>query len=375
MKCKKCKTMINKSHNFCPVCGRETKPLPKAKPRRPKGSGSVYKLAGNRSKPYVAMRHKVCLETFATENEASLFLLNSQDYREIILAKLTLEELYERWTDTEWYNALSNDAKASYKAAWGRLSMHAKERVSDLKTSHYQMVIELIKEQGFQRDTCEKARSLISNLCKFAMQDDIIDKNYADGLMLPAKTHTQKRNFTDEEILTLFYNDEDRDARIVLCLIYSGLRESELFKMEKENVYLEKRYMKGGSKTTAGKERIIPIRNEIIKYITEFYETPSNSKYLIPSPLGTKYDRSNFIKRNFYPLLDRLKINYKDEEGNNILTPHRTRHTFVEGNIKAGVKPEVLTKIVGHSNFSTTVDKYDKYTDVDYIVKEAQKGL
>lgn len=55
--------------------------------------------------------------------------------------------------------------------------------------------------------------------------------------------------------------------------------------------------------------------------------------------------------------------------------PHRTRHTYITESIKAGVKPEILSKVVGHANYATSVDKYNKYVDIDYLLSQIQKGM
>lgn len=152
------------------------------------------------------------------------------------------------------------------------------------------------------------------------------------------------------------------------------MRKGELFQMLKENVHLKEQYMIGGLKTESGKNKTIPIRSEISEYIEYFYNK-GNSIYLISNAKGEMFDNNNFLKRNFYPLLDKLKINYKNENGDNVLTPHRTRHTYIAESIKAGVKPEILSKIVGHSNYATSVDKYNKYVDIEYLLSQIQKGM
>ncbi|MEG1205177.1 MAG: site-specific integrase [Angelakisella sp.] len=300
------------------------------------------------------------------------------------------------YQETESYTKLSKDAKNNYNAAWEkstsgrrtdagknvkdtvkRLSILSDRKVRDLNGLDYQKVIDGIKAEGLGRDSCEKVRSLISVLCQHAILMQVIDQNYANTLKLPEQgARAKRRNFTYDEILTLLYNDQHRDVQILLCLIYSGVRENELFKMRKENVHLspDRNYMVGGSKSEAGKDRIIPIRSEIIEYITGFYNT-GDSPYLILDDNGQRLNRSSYIKKYFYPLLDRLKFDYRNEKGDSLLVPYRSRHTFIAENIKAGVKPEILTKLVGHANYSTSVNKYDEYIDIDYIIKEAQKGL
>ena len=50
------------------------------------------------------------------------------------------------------------------------------------------------------------------------------------------------------------------------------MRPGELLNMECANVYVEDRYMLGGSKTKAGKNRIIPLHDDIIPLVKAFLE-------------------------------------------------------------------------------------------------------
>ena len=83
--------------------------------------------------------------------------------------------------------------------------------------------------------------------------------------------------------------------------------------------------MTGGEKTDAGRNRTIPIRDEIIPYIVQFLNEPG--EYLVSSPRGKKTNPDNWRGRNFYSLLERLGFDFKDEQGRNVITPHRARHT------------------------------------------------
>lgn len=71
----------------------------------------------------------------------------------------------------------------------------------------------------------------------------------------------------------------------------------------------------------------------------------------------------NFRRRNYYPLLDKLGIKRK--------TPHATRHTYASHARKAGVPPEILQKILGHADYSTTANIY-VHTDVEELVRAVE---
>ena len=68
---------------------------------------------------------------------------------------------------------------------------------------------------------------------------------------------------------------------------------------------------------------------------------------------------ANFRRRDYYPLLERLGIRK--------LTPHATRHTYASWARRAGIAPEMLQKILGHADYSTTANIY-VHTDPEQMV-------
>ena len=153
------------------------------------------------------------------------------------------------------------------------------------------------------------------------------------------------------------------------------MRPGEFLQVRKDQVHLEEGYLIGGFKTEAGRDRVIPIREEIATYLRDFLREQPESPYLVCNANGKPLGRGDFTKRRFYPLLDRLGIVHTDAEGNNILTPHRSRHTYISESIKGHMAPEALTKIVGHATYATSVDHYQDVVDLDYLREESRKGL
>ncbi len=59
----------------------------------------------------------------------------------------------------------------------------------------------------------------------------------------------------------------------ILILIYTGMRVGELLDIRLDNVYLDQKYMIGGSKTEAGKDRVIPLHDRILPLVEKWYNT------------------------------------------------------------------------------------------------------
>ncbi len=48
-------------------------------------------------------------------------------------------------------------------------------------------------------------------------------------------------------------------------------------------------------------------------------------------------------------------------------TPHATRHTFASWAVANNIKPELLQKMLGHADYSTTANIYEHF-DIDQLV-------
>ena len=169
----------------------------------------------------------------------------------------TPKGLYDEWSDIH-FRDLSASGSQGYKTAWKYLQPIANMKVGDIRTSHFQMCIDLCAEK-YSRAQCEKIRQLASQLCKKAMEYDLLNKNYAQFLSLPKTQQKDRDVFTQSEIKKLKKHDYDERARIILTLIYTGFRPNELFSVKIDNVHLSKGYIVGGSKTEAGMNRKVPI--------------------------------------------------------------------------------------------------------------------
>lgn len=410
MLCSRCKREIPDGSMFCNLCGKRqaatTPPVQRKRRRRPKGSGTIYMIRDKKRKsPWVAVSgNGAYLGCFPSEGEARLAVdaANSQAVtRENY--KLTLAGVYESFCHSPHYQKLGKSGKDGLSAAWERLSpLHARKAAS-VKLSEYQQIldtaeikkrfkaltaaeIELLIPSEKKRylkllsqpakplgyDGKNRIKQLVSHLYNEMIRLEMIGKdgNLSDLLVLPPAPCPQKRNFTKSEKEILRAHDADEVVKIILIYIDTGMRLNELLKMKKISVDLERRIMIGGSKTEAGRNRIIPITDSIYPYVEHFYN--KSNIYLIEEDNHPISD-DTFRNRRFYPKLDELGIERKDKDGKNILTPHRTRHTMAADAITAGVSPVALTKVLGHSKFSTTADKYADDLDITYLHNEMEK--
>ncbi len=365
--CIRCRREIPEGSLFCNFCGKkqggEAAPQ-KRKRRRPRGTGSVYKIGGTRARPWVAVDStKTVLGCYATSGEAVL-ALDEHNASTVPRERrnYTLRDVYEAWRPNH-FSRIGPSGQYSYTSAFQRAEPLHDRRMADLKTEDYQSVIDSATAAGLSRSLCEKQRQLFSQLCQYAMQQDIINKNYASFLVLPTPTAPKDRVLTTEEIGMIREKLNDRrlgeTAKIAITLIYTGLRINELLLARVENVHLEERYMVGGEKTEAGRNRIIPLHREILPFI-QGWVSGRTEGWLIATASGN-HKTSDNVRKSFSSLMAACGI-----KG---VTPHTCRHTAATYMVKAGIPPEALKQILGHRDFSTTVNIYTHTRAADLVAQ------
>lgn len=367
IRCKKCKQQLPDEANFCLMCGQPTKdaaPAPKKRRKtayRESNSGTIRKLSGNREKPYAAYlprsMNRKYIGCYATKKEASEALAYAiVKAPKSKRADWTVEDFYNFYIQSSHFLGLKEQTQKSTKSIWKNyMEDIASLPMRDMKTQQWQSCIDSAIEKGKSKSTVGSIRDLASALCKEAMKDDVLNRNYAELLQLGGKAKEKRDIFSKEEIKTLKKHDDDRRVKFILILIYTGMRVSELLEMLNENVH--DTYMIGGNKTAAGRNRIIPILPEIKPYIDWFRRDTGTLIHRDGKSMDAKYVRTFW----FYPALVELKILTSEEikPGNTPrITQHFARHTFSTLAAEAGVDKDVIRRVMGHTDYQTTDEHY-----------------
>lgn len=333
--------------------------------KKPNGSGTVYKVKGRKlRKPWRVIGpppKRTNLGYVATKKEGEQLLLE-YDRNPKPFEAPTLAELYDRLMRTKKFN--TEKTRLMYITSWTYFSDIADEKITDIKSRHIQDLIdELYEDRGLSYSTAQKTKVLASQLYKMALADDYVDKNYAEFITLPKKPKPDNRTFTPEEIDKLKKAAKINVwAKMIVVLIYTVMRPSELLKTLKFNVHLDDNYIIAGGKTDAGTDRYIPIYGDIKPLITHFYKK-SKTEYLITfngKPVAYRY----FLDR-YYEVLEDLGITR--------LSPQKCRKTGITLYQNMGIDKIALQRIAGHASFETT-NKY--YTgDISKTLQDAIRVL
>lgn len=353
MECIKCKKSIPEDALFCPYCGKKQVTTQRKTRKRANGMGSVYKLSGRRSRPWTAVRNGVYLGYYETKTAALEALERTARKNITERYNMTFSEVYTEWS-AEHFRDIGTKGRESYEVAYKMMACLHGRKFRDLKAIDFQAAIDPYMSKS--HSTVSKYKQLLTQMSQWAIREEIVTTNLASFVRLPDKTKKEKEIFTPDEIHRLEEDGSDT-SKIILMMIYTGMRIGELFSLPLDAYHGN--YVIGGEKTEAGRNRIIPIRAEGQKHFRYFVEKAKKPEQLISGYTGGK-DISNFRKRDYYPLLEKLNIPQK--------TPHACRHTFASWAVKNGVAPEILQKILGHAKYSTTAEIY-VHADIDQLVE------
>lgn len=361
--------------------------------KRANGTGSVYKLGGRRRRPWVAVithgkdsqsgkMNRITLGYFAEKNEAESALqaanLTGVDAR----YNFTLAQTWGEVKKRQSYKKLSASAQYGYNGAWKRLAPLHNEKIRLLKTADYQAIVDDEAEAGLSRSALDNIKVVVSKSCTWAMENDLIDRNYSQFIEILQAGPDERIIFTDAEIKKIYAKRKEPAAAITLALLFTGMRPGELLSISNdENLQLDDGYLINGSKTAAGRDRVIPICATVKPIIRRFADEAKTGSVIFTLSNGTPIALQYYRVNMFYPLLDSLGImsNPYDKDGNRILegrpkyTPYTCRHTFASLSNRAGVNKDTLQKAIGHVVGSNTIDKVYIHQQVNEYKSEFGK--
>lgn len=328
--------------------------------RLPNGYGSVVKLTGKRRRPYMvrittgwtddAKQIMAVLGYYHTKAEG-LQALAEYNQKPIDLGtrEMTFDDVYKAWSKHKFG---TEEPERHYRGSYRWCEKLKNRPFKDLKAEDFQAAIDACP-YGFSPKRAIK--NLIGQMTKYAMTKDIVSKSYVDGVVLPKQGESgMHQPFTNKEIDLLLKMPKELNYCVPIILIYTGMRPSELLLIKKDDIDLENRTMRGGLKTKAGKNRIIPIAEKIVPYIEFLLALKEESPYLVPSPRSlTAMDYTWFRKSIWVPAMTKLGLDHK---------PHDGRHTCATLMDNADINAKIQKLILGHASTDITERVYTHKT-------------
>lgn len=353
--------------------------------RRPNGSGTVVKLSGRRRKPFCAKvtldernltngeKKRLVIGTFETYQEAlNALSLYSLTVNNTISKKEAMEidpDVYQKVQDKmskkvptflDIYYILDKD-EFSLLSPQTQNSMHG--AIKHLKKLHYlkidqitlRMIQDVFDEDGSNHSTQVHMKTICTKVFRYAVVNQYIERNddYTSYIRIAKYEESDMhRPYTINEILALKKADTP-EAHIMLIFIYTGVRINELLNINRDNIHIDEKcdddgterlisYMITGSKTKAGKNRIVPIHDDIKQYVID--------ELLKPEKRLVDVTYANFTTRTVLIKVNKLLNTHH--------TMHDTRKTFATLCQMNNLNVYIRKKVLGHRMNDITFDVY-----------------
>lgn len=354
---------------------QQEKPRKKRKKRMrlPNGLGSVHLIGDSKSrrnpwrarvpshieideKSGTAKQKYITVGYYATEIDAIDALMNYRKNPYTLEASAcTFEDVVEMWKAKK-YQTLSKASQNSYNSAYKNSEPLHKMKMRDIRTAHLEQVMANIAG-GYNVQA--RLKVYWGQIFKYAMEHDIVQKNYSEFVKTRDKdAGTKRTDIPAEDRAKIWQAAENGDtaAEIALVYIYTGFRASELLEIKKEDVDLSARIMVGGLKTAAGKNRRVPIHKDIVPFVERLMKTDGEYLIMWSTKKGElrKYAYTYFLNTVWNPLME--KLGFAD------YTPHYTRHTCATMLREANAAEDVRKLILGHKSADIT-DRYTHHSD------------
>ena len=340
--------------------------------RRANGTGTIVKLSGNRRRPYAV---KVCyLERpglwkqryigyyeRAKEAQEALDAYNDGN-KPAELSPTTFAHVYELWSTRKYAKAGASSISA-YTASWARLSPLAAKQVNQITLNDLQSIIDADEAAGKSQSIINNDKTLMKALFSFALKHDWIVKDYSAFVELPSVgAKHEKGILTDIHMTHLEKMSANgfswADTALILC--YTGFRINELLALTRFDYDEKDDCLRGGSKTDAGKDRLVPVHPKIKPYLLR--RIAENGERIICKD-GKPITTAEYRRKCFAPIASELQLPKA--------TPHWCRHTFASRLHAAGVDTLVIKRILGHADSNVT--EHYTHTDIKLLTSELNK--
>lgn len=338
--------------------------------KRANGTGSIVKLSGNRRRPYavkVSGRNSYghVIQKIISYHERSAEA--QQALEEYIKAKsagkapavdkldITVGDVFEGWKARE-YRKLNPASITSHNAAWNkRISRYADRKMRSMTLDEWQSILDEDEDEGRSQSLINNDAILIKALYSYSMERDIVGKDYSAYLDIPSVGAKRPRDaLNDLQVAQLAKLAADgvpwADTALMLC--YTGFRISEFLGLTRFSYHSEEGgYLQGGTKTDAGKNRIVPVHPKIRPYLNAWISIGGDT--IICDKDGHAIPAEQY-REYFKELMERIGVPEA--------TPHWCRHTFATRLHSASADPLTVKWLLGHSTKADITAHYTHET-------------
>ena len=291
--------------------------------------------------------------------------------------KVTFEEWFNIWMQEYKKGRVKAGTLASYQKYYNGCIKQRLGTVymTDIRGEHIQRFYNELAKEGYAVSSIKVVSAVLNGCFSQALKNGLIERNPIDSATLPRQTEKKTRQALSKEQQELFmeYAKESYLYNLFAVMLRTGMRSGEIRGLKytdidkKKNVihvqrtlkYLEHKGFFEDTPKTRTSMRDIPLTKDTLSLLEAQralwgFKIMNLNGYLFCTENGDPLSRERVQGE-----IDRI-VKQIRAAGNEFdrITSHVFRHTFATRAIEAGMQPQVLKTILGHSTLAMTMDLY-----------------
>lgn len=351
-----------------------------AKTKRGHNEGSISKRSNGRWRAQLYQSGKRLSKDFSTKSEAQTWIRSVQtniDHGfQIVGSSMTLEEYLPEWLENRRLSLRAKTAHQYSRIITNHiLPTFGKSKMRDLRLVDIERFYSQLLQNGMGARTIRVIHNILHSALDKAVRYGLVVYNPTQGATLPKYTHDEMMVLDADQVSRFLVAAKNSPNYALFHLaITTGMRMGELFGLKWSDilwnsdvvhVQRQKQYLPGQGcqfvdpKTKAGR-RTIKLGEgslDVLRHHREFQEYQKiragarwhNLDLVFPNSLGGPGDASN-VRLDFNQILEFAGLPK--------MRFHDLRHTAASLLLNNKVSVIVVSKVLGHSKPSVTLDIY-----------------
>ena len=293
--------------------------------------------------------------------------------------RMTFDEWFNRWMEEYKKNQVKIGTYLNYQKYYAGMIKGAigQKQINSIRGDDIQKIYNSWVKKEYAISTIKIASAVLNGCFKQAEKNGLIERNPVKLATLPRKEKRSKKMKVltkNQQTLFMEYAKQSYLYNLFAVMLRTGMRSGEArgliygldIDKKKRVIHIQRtlKYESGmgfftDTPKTKSSEREIPLTKEVEYYLDAQQKLWWGNIIRMDRFLFCNYNGNPLSRECVQGEIDRIVERIR-KDGHTFprITSHVFRHTFATRAIEAGMKPQVLKSILGHSSLAMTMDLY-----------------